>query len=109
MIKAGTDEFRKIQLAFGQQHYRKDVMQLILLASEDCNFRCTYCYEDFARGTMKPAVRAGIKKLVEKRIKTLGQLDINWFGGEPLYGFAAIEDLSPFFIKICEENSVKYR
>ncbi len=109
MIKDGINEYRKIQLAFGQQHYRKDVLQLILLASEDCNFRCTYCYEDFARGTMKPAVRAGIKKLVEKRIKTLGQLDINWFGGEPLYGFAAIEDLAPFFIKICAENSVRFR
>ncbi len=108
MIKAGTDEFRKIQLAFGQQHYRTDVLQLILLASEDCNFRCTYCYEDFARGTMQPAVRAGVKKLVEKRIRNLRQLSINWFGGEPLYGFQAIEDLAPFFIKICEENSVKF-
>jgi uncharacterized protein len=109
MIKDGTDEYRKIQLSFGQQHYRTDVLQLILLASEDCNFRCTYCYEDFARGTMKPAVRAGVKKLVEKRIKTLRQLDISWFGGEPLYGFAAIEELAPFFAKICEENGVKYR
>lgn len=106
MVKDGTNEYRKIQLAFGQQHYRNDVLQLILLASEDCNFRCTYCYEDFARGTMRPAVRAGLKKLVEKRIQNLRQLQINWFGGEPLYGFAAIEELSPFFIKICEENSV---
>lgn len=109
MIKDGTDEFRKIQLAFGQQHYRTDTLQLILLASEDCNFRCTYCYEDFARGTMQPAVRAGVRKLVEKRIKNLRQLSINWFGGEPLYGFRAIEELAPFFVKICEENSVKFR
>src|SRR3712207_7092344 len=34
-----------------------------LLASEDCNFRCTYCYEDFARGTMQPEVREGIKAM----------------------------------------------
>ena len=108
MIKDGLNEYQKIQLAFGQQHYRTDMLQLILLASEDCNFRCTYCYEDFARGTMQPAVRAGVRKLVEKRIKKLRQLSINWFGGEPLYGFAAIEELAPFFTKICEENSVKF-
>ncbi|HEX6903340.1 MAG TPA: radical SAM protein [Thermoanaerobaculia bacterium] len=109
MVKDGTNEYRKIQLAFGQQHYRNDVLQLILLASEDCNFRCTYCYEDFARGTMQPAVRAATRKLVEKRIKNLRQLHINWFGGEPLYGFAAIEELAPFFIQICAENSVRFR
>lgn len=109
MIKDGTNEYRKIQLSFGQQHYRNDVLQLILLASEDCNFRCTYCYEDFARGTMQPAVRAGVKKLVERRIRSLRQLHINWFGGEPLYGFAAIEELAPFFVKICAENSIKFR
>jgi uncharacterized protein len=109
MVKDGTNEYRKIQLSFGHQHYRKDVLQLILLASEDCNFRCAYCYEDFARGTMQPAVRAGVKKLVEKRIQGLRQLHINWFGGEPLYGFAAIEELAPFFVKICAESSVKLR
>src|SRR5829696_351484 len=38
LIKEGTDEYRRIQLGFGQQHYRTDVLQLILLASEDCNF-----------------------------------------------------------------------
>jgi uncharacterized protein len=109
LIKEGVDEYRKIQLSFGQQHYRTDILQLILLASEDCNFRCTYCYEDFARGTMQPSVRAGIKNLVTKRIQTLNTLQISWFGGEPLYGFAAIEELAPFCLKIAEENGVKFR
>jgi uncharacterized protein len=108
LIKEGTDEYRRIQLGFGQEHYRTDVLQLILLASEDCNFRCTYCYEDFARGTMQPWVRAAIKKLVETRIGNLRSLSVGWFGGEPLYGFEAIEDLAPFFIEIARERSVQF-
>ncbi|HZG53197.1 MAG TPA: hypothetical protein VEZ40_13785 [Pyrinomonadaceae bacterium] len=28
------------------------------------------------------------------------QLTVGWFGGEPLYGFEAMEDLAPFFIEI---------
>lgn len=108
LIKEGTDEFRRIQLGFGEQHYRSDRLELILLASEDCNFRCTYCYEDFARGTMKPWVREGIKRFVQGRLDSLRSLSVNWFGGEPLYGFQAIEDLAPFFIRISEEHSLKY-
>ena len=56
LVPKGTNEYRKVQLSFGQAHYRQDLLELILLASEDCNFRCTYCYEDFARGTMLPSV-----------------------------------------------------
>lgn len=108
LVKAGTDELRRIRLGFGQQHYRNDVLQLILLASEDCNFRCEYCYEDFARGTMQPWVRGAIKRLVERRLDGLKSLSIAWFGGEPLYGFAAIEDLAPFFCQVAREHSIRF-
>lgn len=108
LLQRGTDEYRRFLLKFGEQHYRTDRMELILLASEDCNFRCTYCYEDFARGTMRPEVRQGVKRLVESRIKRLRVLDIRWFGGEPLYGWEALSDLAPFLSDIAEKNDVRY-
>jgi len=108
LVPKGVNEYRKVQLRFGQTHYRQDLLELILLASEDCNFRCTYCYEDFARGTMLPSVRQGIKKMVEARAPHLKQLTVGWFGGEPLYGFQAMEELGPFFIDVAEKNSIQY-
>ena len=108
LVKEGTNEYRRLQLAFGQQHYRTDVLELILLASEDCNFRCPYCYEDFARGTMLPEVREAVKKLVRKKLSGLDRLSVSWFGGEPLYGWEAVEDLGPFFAEIAEENGIRY-
>ena len=107
LVQDGVNEYRQVQLAFGQQHYRTDILELILLASEDCNFRCTYCYEEFARGTMQPWVRDAIKKLLEKRIKNLSALYLSWFGGEPLYGFQAIEDLAPFAMQMACDNDVR--
>lgn len=97
LVAEDTNEYRRLQYQIGREQHRTDTLQLILLASEDCNFRCTYCYENFARGTMKPWVRTGIKGLVEKRLPTLRRLRVSWFGGEPLYGFEAIRDLGPFF------------
>jgi uncharacterized protein len=108
LVNKGTDEFRRVQSLISQQHYRTDVLELFLLASEDCNFRCVYCYEDFTRGTMLPEVREQVKKLVALKIKGLQRLSISWFGGEPLYGFDAVADLAPFLAKTAEENGVAY-
>jgi uncharacterized protein len=108
LVKDGTDEYRRFQSAFGQQHYRTDRLELILLSSEDCNFRCQYCYEQFARGTMKPWVREAIKKMVEKRLDSLQSLTVGWFGGEPLYGYPAIEELAPFLHETAAKESLVY-
>ena len=108
IVRKGVDEYRMFQQLFGKEHFRTDALELILMPSEDCNFRCTYCYEDFARGTMLPEVREGIKNLVRKRIKKLNRLHIAWFGGEPLYGWEAVEDLAPFFASIAAENEVPF-
>ena len=108
LVLADSDELRKVQYAAGIEHYRSDVLELILLASEDCNFRCTYCYEHFKRGTMQPHVREGIKHLVNNRLNTLRQLKVSWFGGEPLYGMKTIEDLAPFFARVAADHDLKF-
>lgn len=108
LVREGTDEYAMFELAFGYQHYRPDSLELTLLASEDCNFRCKYCYESFARGTMLPRVRTGIKKFVESRLPSLRRLVVGWFGGEPLYGLNAIEELAPFFYETAQEHSIAF-
>lgn len=108
LIEEKTDEYRRLQLAFGRQQYRTDILELIPLASEDCNFRCRYCYENFPRGTMLPWVRRGIKNLVLKRLPALRTLSVSWFGGEPLYGFDAVEELGSFFHEVAEENDLDF-
>jgi uncharacterized protein len=59
-------------------------LHLILFVTEQCNFRCTYCYEEFKRNGMKPEVIEGVQNLVDRRGPNLDHLSISWFGGEPL-------------------------
>ena len=61
-----------------------DVLHLILLPTEACNFRCTYCYEDFRLGRMSEDVVRGVEALLSRRAEGLARLEISWFGGEPL-------------------------
>ncbi len=66
---------------------------LILMPTEQCNFRCTYCYEDFSIGKMTSDVILGVKNLIEQRIAELKSLSIEWFGGEPLVAKNVIYDI----------------
>jgi len=41
---------------------------LTIMPHENCNFRCTYCYEDFARNKMTNEVVSEIKNYVKNNI-----------------------------------------
>ena len=68
-------------------------LQLILMPTEACNFRCTYCYEEFAHGRMRPDVVSGVKELLVRRAPDLHDLGLSWFGGEPLLAVDIVEDI----------------
>ncbi len=58
--------------------------EIIILPTEKCNFRCSYCYEDFTIGKMKPWLIKSINKFIANRVKNIKHLSLSWFGGEPL-------------------------
>jgi uncharacterized protein len=75
------------------QAFRSDYLNLIILPTEACNFRCTYCYETFENKKMSRRVVTGIKSLIDRRGTELDELEISWFGGEPLLAFDVVTDI----------------
>jgi uncharacterized protein len=71
-------------------------LELIIFPTEQCNFRCTYCYEDFSIGKMQPNTVVAIKKLILQRIDNLDSLKLSWFGGEPLAAKNIVFEISEF-------------
>jgi len=78
-------------------------MNLIISPTDDCNFRCTYCCEDFEKKFMSDEVQQSILQYVEKNINLSSGLNIDWFGGEPLLALDIIIDLSAKLIQICKK------
>ena len=74
----------------------KKHLELTVMPTERCNFRCVYCYEDFTIGRMKPWVREGIKQLISKRVERHGldYMELSWFGGEPLLAKDVVFDIA---------------
>lgn len=83
--------------------------ELILLPTEQCNFRCTYCYEDFEIGQMKPNTVEAIKKLIAARLPALKYFVISWFGGEPLMAKGVVHDINAFARQACAAAGVEFQ
>lgn len=83
-------------------------LQLIVMPTEQCNFRCTYCYEDFTLGRMPGWVVEALKSLVSRRTGDLRLLHLSWFGGEPLLARDIVVDLSAHAKAVCNAAGVKY-
>lgn len=108
LVPDDVDELNRFRYAYARGQWRSDTLELTLLASEDCNFRCVYCYEKFEHATMRPEVREGIKRFVARRAPQLSHLRVAWFGGEPLYGWEAVADLAPFFRDLTGQHGIAY-
>ena len=85
-----------------------NIFELILFPTEQCNFRCTYCYEDFEIGAMPESVVTGVKRLIEKRVEELDVLKVEWFGGEPLANLPTVLDISHHAQSLAERHDCRF-
>lgn len=97
--RSETVEFRAHQ-QFASHFLSHERLHLVILPTEECNFRCIYCYERFEQGKMLPSVRKGVKELVRKRAPELKWLAVSWFGGEPLLAMDVIQELATEFLNL---------
>jgi uncharacterized protein len=109
LVPAAEDEFAKAAQLHRDHFNRDDVLELTIMPTEECNFRCVYCYEDFAVKEMKQEIREGIKELIRQRAPKLKHMTVSWFGGEPTEAPDVIMELSEFIVKTCDEYGIEYR
>jgi len=79
-------------------------LHLILMPTEACNFRCTYCYEDFKHGRMAPEIVRGVKRHMTRRAPDLQRLALTWFGGEPLLTLDIVEGIMLHAAKLARQH-----
>jgi len=108
IISSNVNEFRRAEMKHLETIASEGKLSLTIMPNEDCNFRCKYCYESFAKNFMKESVQDGIINYLKKNIKKYNELHIDWFGGEPLTAIPIIEKLSKEMIELCAKNRVRY-
>lgn len=69
---------------------------LTVSPTEQCNFRCTYCYEEFVLERMSAAVYDALRLLVERTMPTVRTFSLAWFGGEPLLEWQRVGEFTDY-------------
>lgn len=107
LVPEDEDELVKLKLL--RYNTVKDrILNITILTTGQCNFRCTYCYESFRQEEMSPELQEAVIRFVKRNIDRYTGLNIGWFGGEPLCGFSVIENLSKAFMEICRQKGKPY-
>ena len=83
------DEEKAILLEKHKQINNNQTWHLLINPTQDCNFRCWYCYEKHPKGRMDDNTIEKIKKLIDNILSNneLKHFSLSWFGGEPLMYF----------------------
>lgn len=83
--------------------------RLTIMPTLNCNLRCWYCYEHHSKSKMSPDTMRNIFRYVKYIIdtKNIRQLELDWFGGEPMMYFNDIVyPLSMELIKLAKKNKI---
>jgi uncharacterized protein len=110
IVPAGEDELTAMVTRNRVAASDPSIVQFILLPATYCNMGCAYCGQEHLRGGLSPDHRNKVRARVLRAIRrdTTQEIKVDWFGAEPMMGFAAIRDLAPDFVQAADEVSVKY-
>ena len=115
IVPKDFDEYNSIVFSRRTEQYSlSNVFSLILAPTLACNFHCEYCFEKGKSSgkIMDGATQAKVLEFVEARFKnekSVTDMSVTWFGGEPLIGYeSVILPLSKGIIALCEKYSIKY-
>ncbi|MFA8433910.1 MAG: radical SAM protein [Marinifilaceae bacterium] len=95
IVSDGADDIFVLKHQFYTQSrkHNKDKLGLVIVPTIDCNFDCPYCFERGKRsGIITDQVIGDLFNFI-KRHKSAEEMDITWYGGEPLLAFEQIQNI----------------
>lgn len=108
LIENDRDELKELEYFENTVKYQSDTFSIMIIVTEGCNFRCTYCIQDHNNLTLDDTSESKIINLINNVSKKVKKIKLSWFGGEPLLQFERIERMTNQIISICEKNCCKF-
>ncbi|MEY9872128.1 uncharacterized protein ABH931_001602 [Streptacidiphilus sp. MAP12-33] len=110
LVPAGEDERGAVLDRNRRASADRSAVHIALLPTSYCNMGCTYCGQRHTRGGLGRDHRDRVRDRVLRAIAapTTRSLRLDWFGAEPMAGYAVIRSLAPQFVAAATEHDVSY-
>jgi uncharacterized protein len=110
LVPAAEDELEAVTQRFTNNADDPGRRHIALFPTAYCNMGCTYCGQTHRRTSLRGNHREAVRRRVLAMLKhpQTTSMRLDWFGGEPLMGFAAIRDLSQSFVPVVEQRELDW-
>lgn len=110
LAKDGVDEEALLSARFLKDMNETSFLTLCIAPTMACNLRCVYCYEEHEPIRMSDEVEEAVLRFVRRRYDRyrFEDLEILWYGGEPLLEIERMESLTRKLTGWCAGHGVRY-
>lgn len=106
IVDANFDESKSLEMKYNEMIYGNETLSVQILPTFNCNFRCTYCFENPDKYEMSENTVQAIIRFLERNIPRCKQFRLSLFGGEPLLCTDSILSIAQAANTICQSNRV---
>ncbi len=103
-----SDECAYLKVLTTMHRFGSRSLGLTIAPTLECNFACTYCYEEHENVRMNAEIVGAVKKFLESELKQVNGLGITWFGGEPLIALDIMKDISHTIFRVQKEKELHF-
>ncbi|MER6115334.1 radical SAM protein [Streptomyces sp. NPDC001743] len=110
LVPAGEDELSAVLDRNRRASADRSAVHIALLPTSYCNMGCAYCGQQHTRGGLSHTHRSRVRDRVLRAVAApeTRRVRIDWFGAEPMMGYAIIRDLAPRFVRAAAERGIDY-
>jgi uncharacterized protein len=109
IVDKDFDELGLLQNSFNDQ-VNQSSYSLLIMTTCACNFNCWYCVQHHEDITLNENVEEKIKKHIARYLleNSIVDLNLSWFGGEPLLNFKSIDSISTYAKLLCINHGIDF-
>lgn len=83
-------------------------LDIVIMPTLNCNFSCSYCYENHLVSTMTDKTEGSLMKWLQRIIPAFKFVLLHWYGGEPLIEIKRLIRITSFIKSVAIGANVDY-
>lgn len=110
IVDSELDEVQLLRNAYNFCKYTSKKATITIVPSLACNFDCVYCYENKTNDCMSEGIQEQVLTFIQSLLEDhhISELNVCWYGGEPLLHVDIIKKLSIKLVAFCNKKRLDY-